>query len=49
LDVKVNDPSFRQQNLAERHLEVLSGSPRGELVEWEERINLLAKELESLD
>lgn len=45
LDVKVDDPTYRERHLTERHLMIFENQPREVLVEWEERINLLAKKL----
>lgn len=45
LDVKVDDPVYREQKLSERHFIILGGEPRDVLVAWEERINLLANKL----
>jgi len=45
LDVKVDDPVYREQKLSERHFIILGGEPRDVLVAWEERINLIAKKL----
>lgn len=43
LDVKVDDPAYRAENMTERHFVILGGQPYEVLAEWEERINLLAK------
>lgn len=43
LDVKVDDPAYRAENMTERHFVILGSQPYEVLVEWEERINLLAK------
>lgn len=43
LEVKVDDPEYRSKHLTERRFAVFDKEPREVLVEWEDRINLLAK------
>lgn len=43
LELKVDDPAYREKHLAERRFSLLEGEKREVLVEWEDRINMLAK------
>lgn len=43
LELKVDDPAYREKHLTERRFSLLEKEPREMLVEWEDRINLLAK------
>ena len=49
LDIRVEDAAYRDQHLTQRHILVLKGKPREELVEWMERINLIAKQAAATD
>jgi len=43
LEVKVDDAAYRNKHVTERRFMILEKQPREVLVEWEDRINLLAK------
>ncbi|MBA4382227.1 MAG: hypothetical protein C0406_06630 [Sideroxydans sp.] len=47
LEIKVNDSAYREKNLSDRVFIVLIKESRNTLVEWESRINLLAKNAEA--
>ncbi|MBW8329232.1 MAG: hypothetical protein K0M48_08815 [Thiobacillus sp.] len=44
LEIEVHDPDYERTNLKRRRFKIMTGRPREEIVEWSDRINILAEQ-----